>query len=213
MILGLFQTRGTLAIFVSYMALFVNLGQLITASKGEDGKLIYNPITLVLLVEICKLMAAVFIFCREDGHSLHLMWTSVLRHKHVFLYYFVPAGLYALYNILTYVNLEVLDPTTYFVLLQLRVIVTGVVFQIIFKQQLSRIQWGAIFLLLFGCVLKQWNFEAGQAPIVLDSRLVLILLQAHTAHLDFCTHLQPSLCVLWRRCLQRSAAEGPYQPG
>ncbi len=32
--------------------------------------------------------------------------------------YFVPAGLYAVYNILTYVNLQYFDPTTYFLLLQ-----------------------------------------------------------------------------------------------
>jgi len=46
--------------------------------------------------------------------------------------YFAPAFLYALYNILTYYNLELFDPTTYFLLLQFRVVVTGVVWQVRF---------------------------------------------------------------------------------
>ena len=44
--------------------------------------------------------------------------------------YFVPAFMYCLYNNLTFVNLEAYDPTTYFLLLQFRVVVTGVIFQV-----------------------------------------------------------------------------------
>jgi len=45
----------------------------------------------------------------------------------------VPAFLYCLYNNLAFVNLATFDPTTYYLLLQLRVVVTGILFQIIFK--------------------------------------------------------------------------------
>ena len=48
----------------------------------------------------------------------------------VLLFYFVPAGLYCLYNNLQFVNLAAYDPTTYYLLLQFRVVVTGVVFQV-----------------------------------------------------------------------------------
>lgn len=44
--------------------------------------------------------------------------------------YFVPAAMYCLYNNLQFVNLATYDPTTYFLLLQMRVVVTGVVFQV-----------------------------------------------------------------------------------
>lgn len=44
--------------------------------------------------------------------------------------YMVPALLYCLYNNLAFVNLAAFDPTTYFMLLQLRVVVTGIVFQV-----------------------------------------------------------------------------------
>jgi hypothetical protein len=50
--------------------------------------------------------------------------------------------MYCMYNNLAFVNLNNYDPTTYFLLLQLRVVVTGVVFQV-----------GLIFMMfLFVCL-------------------------------------------------------------
>jgi hypothetical protein len=44
--------------------------------------------------------------------------------------YFIPAFLYCLYNNLAFVSLSAFDPTTYYLLLQFRVVVTGIVFQV-----------------------------------------------------------------------------------
>lgn len=92
--------------------------------------------------------------------------------------YLVPSLLYAVYNILTYYNLETYDPTTYFVLLQIRVVVTGVVWQFLFKERLTRRQWGALVLLMSGCVLKQYDFTR-ETPleVTLDPGLVLVMVQ------------------------------------
>lgn len=51
----------------------------------------------------------------------------------VMLKYFVPAFLYCLYNNLAFVNLSAFDPTTYYLMLQLRVVVTGVLFQVFYE--------------------------------------------------------------------------------
>lgn len=48
----------------------------------------------------------------------------------VLLLYMIPALLYCLYNNLAFVNLARFDPTTYYVLLQLRVVLTGIIFQV-----------------------------------------------------------------------------------
>jgi solute carrier family 35 (UDP-sugar transporter), member A1/2/3 len=40
-------------------------------------------------------------------------------------------------------------------LLQLRVVVTGIVFQILFSKRLTNIQWLSLILLTFGCIIKQ----------------------------------------------------------
>lgn len=84
---------------------------------------------------------------------------KVIEGRDVLLLYFVPAFLYCLYNNLAFVNLSTFDPTTYYLLLQLRVVITGVLFQVIFKKSLSRKQWFSLCLLTVGCMLKQWNFS------------------------------------------------------
>lgn len=75
------------------------------------------------------------------------------------LAYLVPASLYCLYNNLAFRNLMHFDPTTYFLLLQLRVFITGVLFQFIFKKYLSGKQWLSLLLLTCGCMVKQVNLD------------------------------------------------------
>lgn len=65
--------------------------------------------------------------CNEESiwdHTLIFALISVLW------LYFIPAFLYCLYNNLSFVNLLNYDPATYFILLQLRVVITGVLFQV-----------------------------------------------------------------------------------
>lgn len=50
--------------------------------------------------------------------------------RSVLFLYFIPSALYCLYNNLSFINLSSYDPTTYFLLLQFRVVVTGVIFQV-----------------------------------------------------------------------------------
>ena len=81
-------------------------------------------------------------------------------HLQVLLKYFVPSFLYCLYNNLTFINLSSYDPTTYFLLLQFRVVVTGIVFQVLFQKTLSRNQWISLILLTIGCIIKQVGYTS-----------------------------------------------------
>lgn len=74
----------------------------------------------------------------------------------------VPALLYCLYNNLAFLNLSIFDPTTYFILLQLRVILTGIIYQCLFKKNLSKIQWLSLFLLTIGCMIKELKMESNK---------------------------------------------------
>nr|CAD7455441.1 unnamed protein product [Timema tahoe] len=76
------------------------------------------------------------------------------------LLYFVPAFLYCLYNNLAFVNLSAFDPTTYYLLLQFRVVVTGIVFQVLFQNKLSGKQWLSLILLTVGCMVKQIDISS-----------------------------------------------------
>lgn len=86
-----------------------------------------------------------------------------MKGSDVLALYLVPAFLYCLYNNLAFHNLSVFDPTTYYLLLQFRVVITGILFQMIFKKYLSRKQWLSLILLTLGCMAKQINF--GDTPV------------------------------------------------
>ncbi|CAL4152239.1 unnamed protein product, partial [Meganyctiphanes norvegica] len=103
-------------------------GIVVTASQKSDNSYSYNTVTVVLLTEATKLTASFLIYLREV--SLSTMWSEIKTHSKVLVLYMIPALLYCLYNNLAFVNLAAFDPTTYFLLLQLRVAVTGIVFQV-----------------------------------------------------------------------------------
>jgi UDP-sugar transporter A1/2/3 len=67
----------------------------------------------------------------------------------------IPAGLYTLQNNLIYVALSNLEPTTFQVGYQMKVITTAILSVIILGRSLSCMKWAAICLLAFGIVLTQ----------------------------------------------------------
>ncbi|XP_066257393.1 UDP-galactose transporter senju [Euwallacea similis] len=149
----LFPSKLSQIIFVTYILLFVNQGILVTASQKSDNKYDYNIVTVVLLTEVLKLVISSVLYCRE--HEPAQLIKEIAMNRKVLLLYFVPAFLYCLYNNLAFINLSSFDPTTYYLLMQLRVVVTGVLFQVIFSKFLSRKQWISLVILTAGCMLKQ----------------------------------------------------------
>lgn len=153
----LFPTTASFVVFVSYMALFICQGLLVTASKTKENKFNYNPTTVVLMTELLKLTVSALIYLKD--HSVKKMFTEMSQNQRVLLKYFVPSFLYCVYNNLTFVNLSSYDPTTYFLLLQFRVVVTGIIFQMLFAKKLSQIQWVSLIMLTTGCIIKQVGYS------------------------------------------------------
>ncbi|XP_055857954.1 UDP-galactose transporter senju [Episyrphus balteatus] len=153
----LFPTKLTCLIFIFYMSLFISQGILVTASQESNNSYSYNTVTVVLLTEVLKLVVSTGLYCREN--TIDSLIKDIKRHSNVMMLYFVPAFLYCLYNNLAFVNLSTFDPTTYYLLLQLRVVITGILFQIIFKKYLTKRQWISLIILTVGCMLKQFNFN------------------------------------------------------
>lgn len=156
----MFPSKWSLALFLLYIFLFVNQGWLVTKSQDSDNNYSYDTEIAVLLTECIKLLACVIGYSVQ--HNLFSIFSEFKTHYKVLALYFVPASLYCIYNNLAYINLSTFDPTTYFLALQLRVVATGVVFQVIFKRKLSGRQWFSLTLLTLGCMLKELNF--GDAP-------------------------------------------------
>ncbi|KAG8183645.1 hypothetical protein JTE90_005632 [Oedothorax gibbosus] len=151
----LFPSKLSAFVFFAYIALFVNQGILVTATKESDSKYSYSTVTVVMLIECVKLIICSSVYIRE--FSFPKLITAIIKDVKVLMLYFVPAFLYCLYNNLTFINLSVFDPTTYYLLMQIRVVITGVVFQVLFKKQLSRKQWISLLLLTVGCIVKQMH--------------------------------------------------------
>ncbi|XP_075224595.1 UDP-galactose transporter senju [Lycorma delicatula] len=164
----LFPSKWSVIIFMTYMTLFVNQGLLVTASQRFDNAYNYNTVLAVLLTEVTKLFISVFLYCKD--HPIFMLWKESANHLTVLWLYFVPAVLYCFYNNLSFVNLSVFDPTTYYLLLQLRVVITGIVFQIVFNRQLSRKQWISLIVLTIGCMLKQIHIPVPGKEVILSSQ-------------------------------------------
>ena len=64
----------------------------------------------------------------------------------------VPALLYCFYNNLAFTNLAIFDPTTYFMFMQTRLLLTGIIYQFLFKRKLSGKQWISLLILTLGMI-------------------------------------------------------------
>ena len=62
--------------------------------------------------------------------SLKSLVQSVSSYRWVLGLYLVPASLYCLYNNLSFVSLQYFNPTTYFMFMQIRLLLTGVIYQV-----------------------------------------------------------------------------------
>lgn len=149
----LFPTKWSLAIFVTYMGLFVSQGLLVTASRMGDHTYPYNPTVVVLLTETLKLSISASIFIYKN--SFMSLLREGAKNKVVLAFYMVPASLYCLYNNLAFANLASFDPTTYFMFMQTRLLLTGLIYQFLFKRPLSGKQWLSLLVLTAGCLLQK----------------------------------------------------------
>ena len=99
-------------------------------------------------------------------NSLRSLVSESWKSRSVLCYYMVPALLYCLYNNLAFTNLAIFDPTTYFMFMQTRLLMTGVIYQFLFKQKLSGKQWVSLLVLTLGCMIQKLN------PDLLGSNVV-----------------------------------------
>ena len=114
-------------------------------------------------MSVSKKYKNISIFCRNSARSL---FTEGWKHKKILYYYMVPAILYCFYNNLAFTNLAIFDPTTYFMFMQTRLLLTGVIYQFLFKRKLSGRQWISLLILTLGCMIQKLN------PDLLGSKYV-----------------------------------------
>ena len=72
-----------------------------------------------------------FRFFLSFSHSVIRLYRDVITHFAILACYMIPAFLYCLYNNLSFTNLAFFDPTSYFMFMQIRLLMTGVIYQVI----------------------------------------------------------------------------------
>ncbi|XP_059046386.1 UDP-galactose transporter senju [Achroia grisella] len=153
----LFPNKQAFVTFVLYIVLFVFQGVIVTASKTENGGYDYNTTLVVFLSELLKLVISAILYSYRRDNKPQIVKAIVINHK-LLLLYFIPSLLYCFYNNLAFINLSHYDPTSYYILLQFRVVITAVLFQFLFQKKLAFIQWISLGVLTLGCIIK--NFDA-----------------------------------------------------
>jgi drug/metabolite transporter (DMT)-like permease len=93
--------------------------------------------------------------CYGVAGALVEAYDLVLDNWSVGKYFAVPAIIYALYNSFFYLNMTFFDPVAYRVLINIRILWSGLLVQISFKRRLGVRRWFALALLALGCAVNQ----------------------------------------------------------
>lgn len=161
--MGVFPSKGSFAIFCSYISLFVSSGLLVTAVSKQN---IYgfNKTIAILLTEFLKLLICLLIHLWRSRCSIKSMCQDLQRNKQLLVLYLIPAFLYCMYNNLTFINLNLFDLPTYYCLMQFRIVLTAIIYQILFRRDLNKTQWLSLFVLTVGCFIKELNVYEHTSP-------------------------------------------------
>lgn len=132
---------------------------LLTSSQGilttlsqTNGRYKYDYATIPFLAEIFKLLVSSFFLWREiQSHSPPRMTTE---WKAVRLFV-VPSIIYLVHNNVQFATLMYVDPSTYQIMGNLKIVTTGILFRLFLKRKLSNLQWLAIILLAVGTTTSQ----------------------------------------------------------
>lgn len=181
--LGL-ETREQRGIFVTYMGLWVGYGLLNELAKRHDVR--FNSTSAVVLQSFLKLAIATYMFLTTDAKDattrlgsssasnrsisditqrFRFLLGQIAKHRVLLLRYFIPSGLYVLYDVLSYVNLRRFDASTYFLLMQFRMVITGMLHQFMFQKRLNRNQWTSLAVTTLGCAIKTLGSSSGKATV------------------------------------------------
>jgi solute carrier family 35 (UDP-sugar transporter), member A1/2/3 len=119
--------------------------------------------TSVVMSEVFKVIASVVLLGIERQESIPKLF-GYLKHELVdryqdFALLAVPAGLYTLQNNLLFVALQNLDGTTYQVTYQLKIFMAAVFSVLLLGKKLSSLKWIALFILMAGVSLVQFQPE------------------------------------------------------
>jgi len=126
------------------------LGVLSQLSKSPDGSYAYSMPSVVLVAEFVKLCISFAFLAAEQGSPLAAARAASAGPLRAWLFFAAPSTLYSLNNNLDMLSNQHMDPATEQVLVQLKILTTGLLWRLVFKKALGLRKWSALVLLFVG---------------------------------------------------------------
>jgi len=129
------------------------------SSQDNNGKQPYEPVAVTFAVELSKLMLSLSIifFVQNREQSFRSKLQSLTSRWDTAKHFAVPAASYCIFNALAFYNLRLVTPPTYRLLINLKVLFSGLMLQLLIKTRLSKRQWLGLCLLVTACGVEQWD--------------------------------------------------------
>ncbi|CAJ1367087.1 unnamed protein product [Effrenium voratum] len=148
------------ALFCLGALCYALLGILSQLSKSPDGSYGYSLPSVVLLAEFTKLCFSVGFLLAEDLSPQQALKDVVGKSGWSWLAFALPSVLYSLNNNLDMLNNQHMDPATEQVLVQGKILTTGLVWWWVFGHTLGPRKWCSLVLLFAGTVSAGWPRES-----------------------------------------------------
>eukprot|EP01116_Phalansterium_solitarium_P021285 TRINITY_DN6553_c0_g1_i2.p1 TRINITY_DN6553_c0_g1~~TRINITY_DN6553_c0_g1_i2.p1 ORF type:complete len:352 (+),score=160.15 TRINITY_DN6553_c0_g1_i2:126-1181(+) len=186
---------GRTAFFVGVLTLLTSAQSLTVTYSKKNFMDKYSPSSIILLAELFKLGFSVFAFVSEkkekagmSAEQSDLEERGVGRSKPepsvlvrlltpTTFWYAPPALFYFVMNSLTFYCLAYVDPATYVVFMNLKIISTGVLFRVFLQRPLSGIQWASLCVMTIGAAVSQLPTDGSTSFSINFTGLVLMTAQ------------------------------------
>lgn len=134
-------------------------GLLTTASK-TNGQYAYNFATVPFLAEIVKLVISWNLLQQQkkdqpEQARMTKDWKTIMLFP-------VPSLIYMVHNNVQFYFLKYVNPATYQILGNLKIVSTGILLRLCLQRRLSLLQWMALTLLMVGATTSQINTECAE---------------------------------------------------
>ncbi|XP_063715526.1 UDP-N-acetylglucosamine transporter-like [Symsagittifera roscoffensis] len=151
-----------LALTVLTAAADILINQSRNSKDEKEVKVDYDPAVMVFLIEFIKLGLNFLLLsvCLKDvkravevsKYEIFSNWVETFKCS-------VPAFIYVIQNNLSYLALTYLDPGTFEITLQLKLLTTALLMRLILDKRLNIYQWASLTILLIGvCIVESEEF-------------------------------------------------------
>ncbi|CAK9038249.1 Probable UDP-sugar transporter protein SLC35A4 (Solute carrier family 35 member A4), partial [Durusdinium trenchii] len=172
--------RSVLGVFLFCVGSFCYalLGILSQLSKSPDGSYAYSLPSVVLLAEITKLVISFCLLTARMGGVYQALQDVLRTSPKSWLAFAFPSALYSLNNNLDMLNNQHMDPATEQVLVQAKILTTGLVWWWVFGREMGFRKWCGLLLLFLGAVSAGWPSDStlGKRMHIDSFGVVLVIL-------------------------------------